>query len=83
MSKLSPAGRRLRAQRAANTRWAFADRDEHATRVREQQLDYYRRVVDPDGALSEPERTKRARNAQRAHMQGLAMKSVAARKRPA
>jgi hypothetical protein len=53
-------------------------------RVRAVQWAYYEREVDPDGVLSPEERQRRAKAAQRAHMQLIALKSSrkrAARKR--
>jgi hypothetical protein len=41
---------------------------------------YWRRKVDPNGALPERERCTRARDAKRAYFAGLALKSAAARR---
>ena len=45
-------------------------------------MNRFERGIDPDGLLTPHERTNRAECARKAHMQQLAMKSVAARHRP-
>lgn len=44
-------------------------------------LDKFEREVDPDGLLEPGERARRAEHARKAHMQRLALKSAAARKK--
>jgi hypothetical protein len=43
-------------------------------------LDRFERDVDPDGVLSEEERQRRADQAKRAHMSGLALRSARSRR---
>lgn len=77
---LSPAERSLRAQLAANTRWASTDRDEASRKASARQLEKFEREVDPDGTLHPAERAKRAENARRAHMSALSLKAAKARR---
>jgi hypothetical protein len=53
-----------------------------ARRNSPQSLEYWAAKVDPDGRLSEAERTKRAEHARREHMLRLAFASSKARSRP-
>ena len=80
---LTPAERRLRAQRAANTRWAKADaaeRARHGERLRAVMDRKFEQQVDPDGTLPPAERAKRVKAARAAYYQGLAFKSTRARR---
>jgi hypothetical protein len=65
----------LHAQGKTNT--------EPARKASPQSLDYWAARVDPDGALSEAERAKRAAHARRSYMTGLALKSSQARRKKA
>lgn len=76
---LNAEQRRLRAQIAANTRWANTDRTEATRPAREAFLKRFEDEVDPDRSLPEHEREDRARSAHRAHMQRLALQSSKSR----
>ena len=78
---LSPSERSLRAQIAANTRWANTDRRQASEDARRKRLTHFENVVDPDGTMDPDERAKRAANAMRAEMQRLALKSAKVRRR--
>jgi hypothetical protein len=81
---LTPTQRRLRAQVAANTRWAMApEGDRRATGRRGQAglLSRFAREIDPDGTLPPEELAKRVENARQAHMARLALASSRARKK--
>jgi hypothetical protein len=75
----------LIARIAANTRWSREDPldpDGHLARTADRRPHsnaYWLRKVDPDGVLSEAERTRRADCAKRAHFQRLALASAKAR----
>lgn len=77
---MTPSERSLRAQVAANTRWAKADRTQASHDARRRQLERFERLVDPDGTLDPAERAERADNARKAEMQRLALKSAKARR---
>lgn len=77
---MTAAERKLRAQIAANTRWANADRALESEKARARQMDRYERQVDPDGVLSADERARRADNARKAHMASLALRSAKVRR---
>jgi hypothetical protein len=78
-TRLTPEQRSQRARIAALTRWSREDPKAHAERMQEGLMDRFRREVDPDGALPEAERERRATAARRAHMQRLALASSKAR----
>jgi hypothetical protein len=78
-SSLSPEQRTLRASIAANTRWSREDPKLALAQVREGYRKKWLDQVDPDRVLPEDERNRRARAAERAHMQALALKSSKAR----
>ena len=72
---MSPEQRRLRAQLAANSRWAREpDRAKQTQAGRAAALAKYEAEVDPDGLLTPQERARRAQQMQRAHMQRIALK---------
>jgi rubrerythrin len=74
--------RRLRARMASNESWARTeDRAARTWPARKAMLDRFEKQVDPEGKLTPQERAKRAEWARKAHMQRLALKSVAARQR--
>jgi hypothetical protein len=77
---LNPEQRRLRAQIAANTRWA-RQRDRDATALLGQAglLRRFEAEVDPAGELDPVERARRAEQLRHAHMQRMALASVRAR----
>lgn len=79
-TNLTPAERRLRAQIAANARWANTDRAEASRRARETLIARFERQVDPDGTLRPDERARRADNAMRADMQRKALAAAKARR---
>lgn len=71
----------LRAQIAANTRWATTvDRTAATAKARQAAMDRFDKMVDPDGVLTPEERAKRAASARKAHMQKMALASAKARK---
>jgi hypothetical protein len=71
----------MRARLAAQTRWSKEDpRDPDGAMARArarspQNIDYWRRYVDPAAVLPEAERQRRAESARKAYMTGLAFKS--------
>ena len=72
---------KLRAQIAANARWAnTADRSAATAKARQAARDRFDKMVDPDGVLTPEERAKRAASARKAHMQKMALASAKARK---
>ena len=72
---------KLRAQIAANTSWAnTSDRAARTAPGRAAMLRKFEQQVDPDGVLTPAERTKRAENARKAHMQRLAFQAAKARR---
>ena len=83
---LTPAERSLRASIAAHTRWAntrTAERKRVADRGHAALLATFAAQVDPQGTLPEGERQTLARNAYRAHMKRLALRSSQARRKGA
>ncbi len=76
-----PHLRRLVASKAANTRWAFEDPTVQSERARAAIEARFAQLVDPDGKLEPAERARRAARAKKAHYQGLALKSVQARRK--
>ncbi|MDN5918674.1 MAG: hypothetical protein L0I76_26855 [Pseudonocardia sp.] len=80
---LTPEQRTLRARIAANARWSREDPARQGAILRRGFADKFEREVDPDGTLPPAERARRAKNAQRAHMQRIALASSRARKRRA
>jgi hypothetical protein len=75
---------RLRAQIAANARWAKtpeAERRHSMDAAREAFDARFEREVDPDGVLDQAERTRRAAHARKAYFARLALKSAQARRR--
>ena len=73
---MDAAGRKLRAQIAANTRWAHHDSRSEMVKVRAAspgQVEYWEAKLDPDGELDPKERRRRAGNARNAYMQRLAL----------
>ena len=81
MSDTTPAERSLHAQVAAHARWARVEDRTAATAVARQLLwQRYLDQVDPDGVLSEAERTRRATSARRADLARLALDRERARR---
>lgn len=83
---LTPEQRSLRGRMGAYRRWAGADpvAGTEAARAAGPGSDaYWERKVDPDGALPDAERTRRAVAAKRAHFAKLALASSRARSRRA
>jgi hypothetical protein len=84
---LTPEQRVLRARIAADTRWSTEDPkdpDGPLARTRAKSpgsLDFWKAKLDPDGALPEAERERRAEHARRAHMTRLSLASSQARSR--
>lgn len=82
----SPEERRLKASLAAHSRWArTTDRTAATAAAREGLLLKFERQVDPLGELLPAERSRRAKNAAKAHMQRMSLKAsqAAARRREA
>lgn len=75
-----PTLTKLRAQIAANTRWAnTVDRSAATAKARQAANDRFERQVDPEGVLAPEERAKRAAQARRAHMQKMSLAAARAR----
>ncbi|MEE6286576.1 hypothetical protein V2J52_02785 [Georgenia sp. MJ173] len=78
----TPSERRLVAQIAANESWANTpDRAARTAPARAAMLARFEREVDPEGALTIEERTRRAGHARKAYFQRLALKSAKARRK--
>lgn len=77
---MDPVERSARARIAAFTMHAKNDSRETSKPGRDAFLARFEREVDPDGALPERERARRAESAKRAHMTKLALKSAASRR---
>jgi hypothetical protein len=79
---LTPAERSLRARLAVHTSWAqTTDRAARTAPARRAALQRFERQVDLHGTLNPAERRRRAEQAMRAHMAGLALQSAQARRR--
>jgi hypothetical protein len=78
---MTPEERTLRARLAANSLHAQRDSRELTSAGRQKFLERFEREVDPDGVLSESERSRRAAHARRAYFQRLALKSAQSRRR--
>jgi hypothetical protein len=79
---LTPAQRALRGRMAAYTLHSGlsdAQEREHTAPARQAFLNRFERQVDPDGILPPAERARRAEQARKAHMTGLALRSAKAR----
>jgi hypothetical protein len=77
---LTPTQRTLRARMGAYALHAQGKTNTEAARkASPQSLDYWAAKVDPDRALSDVERAKRAEHARKAYMTGLALASSQAR----
>jgi hypothetical protein len=76
---MTPAQRRLRAQIAANTRWAHEDPAFNAARGQAGLTARFEREVDPDGVLSPAERARRVEHARKAHFARMALASAKVR----
>ncbi len=78
---MTPADRRLRAQLAANARWAKAeDRTTGTAAARRARFAQFEAQVDPDNKLPAEERARRAESAMKAHMARMALASSKARR---
>lgn len=72
---MNAAARTARARVAAHSRWAKCnDRKAATSKARQTFLARFESHVDPHGVLPPEERERRARNALKAHMAGLALK---------
>lgn len=80
MSALTPSERKLRARKAAHSRWANTDSAKASEDARRRILDRFEEGVDPGHTLDPAERAKRAEHARKAHFAGLALKSAQARR---
>jgi hypothetical protein len=77
---LTKAQLSLRAQIAANTRWSREDPAANAARGQAGLIEKFRReVLAADPGITEPELTRRAQSAYRAHMGRLALASSKSR----
>lgn len=77
---LTPSERSLRARLAAHTLHSSVDSRAHTEPARAAFLARFEKQVDPDRTLPDAERSRRAEQARRAYMAGLALKSVKARR---
>lgn len=78
---VDPELARLRAQRAAHTRWSRpGERQRHGDKIAAAKLTRHEHLVDPDGRLRPAERRKLARNSLSAEMAGLALQAAKARR---
>lgn len=76
---LTPAQRALRARMGAYALHARHDGRSITAAARKAAADRFERQVDPEGILDPAERARRAGQARRAHMLGLAFRSAKAR----
>lgn len=79
---LTPAQRVLRGRMAAyvqHSRLSDAQEREHTAPARRAFMGRFEKQVDPEGILPLAERARRAEQARKAHMTGLALKSAKAR----
>jgi hypothetical protein len=82
LAALTPTQRTLRARMGAHALHAQGKTNTDAARkASPQSLDYWAAKVDPDSALPEQERCRRAEHARKAYMTGLALASSQARRR--
>jgi hypothetical protein len=79
LAALTPTQRSQRARIAALTRWSREDPAANAARGQAGLMARFVDQVDPDRALPEAERQRRAEAARRAHMAQLAFRSAKAR----
>lgn len=79
-AELTPAERSLRARAAAYRLHSLYDSRELTANARAAFGDRFARQVDPDGALPEAERQRRAECARKAYYAALAAKSARARR---
>lgn len=79
MPARSPEQRALIARIAAQTRWAKEDPAEQGRKMRAGLHERFLDEVDPGRVLPEAERLRRARSAQQAHMNRMALRSAQAR----
>ena len=77
---MTPAERSMRARIAAYSLHAQRDARETTAPARAAFLARFEHMVDPDGVLPEPERTRRATAARKAHFARLALRSAQARR---
>ena len=80
----TPAERKLRAQVAAQRRWAKTSPEQRRSSMdgaRQAWLDRLADEADPDHEWPEHERQRAARQLMSAHMKAIALKSVRARRR--
>lgn len=78
---LTPAERVLRARLAAHSLHAKVDSQKHTEPARLAFMNRFENQVDPERALSEAERRRRADQARKAYFTQLALKSVQARRK--
>ena len=79
---LTPTERRLRAEIAAETSWAWtADPSRRTKPGRDAAFTKFENEADPEGELDPAERRRRAEHLRRAHMKRLALKSAESRRR--
>jgi len=84
INPLTPAQRSQRARIAAHTRWAKEpDRLAATAPGRRAAFEKLLDEVDPDRTLSEPDRLKRARNAQKAQLERIRLAASKSRRRGA
>jgi hypothetical protein len=82
MPSKNPKDRILSAKIAANSRWAqVEDRSKETAPGRAASASRYEKLVDPEGLLPPAERAKRAKNAEKAHFQLMALRSAQVRRR--
>jgi len=83
-NNLTPAQRSQQARSAAHSSWARTpDPAARTAPARQRFLGRFERDVDPDRALDEVERQRRAAHARRAYFTALALKSAKARAKKA
>lgn len=78
---LTSSERSQRAKIAAHARWAQHDPNAHALKMQAALRAKFEREADPDGALPEAERQRRAEQLYKAHMARLAFASAKARRK--
>jgi hypothetical protein len=80
VSHLNPSSAALRGRIGGYTTHSRHDSREITAAARQKFLSRFELEVDPEGALSEPERLRRAEHARKAYFARLALKSALARR---
>jgi hypothetical protein len=76
MTEMTPAQRKMRAEKAAHASWKkTSDKSARTAKARQAAFNRFEREVDPDGTMDPVERSRRAESARKAHFRAMAYKS--------